>query len=111
MDISKLIKGWKSFVSKMNDKGIPLPMVRNPNTLEGDVALTLVVMSSALLMVGIVGKWGGWLGGIDMQTAKEFFYASCTLFFGHSWVHKKAGAADLEAPEGSDQKADDPDAK
>lgn len=99
MNVNDLVKKWKQFVAKMNDKGVPLPMVRNPNTGEGDVALTLVVMSSFLMVVGIVGKWSGWLGGIDMQTAKEFFYASCTLFFGHSWVHKS------EKP-----KADNPDA-
>lgn len=102
MSINDLIQHWKELVSKANDRGIPLPMVRNPNTLEGDVALTLVVVSSFLLIVGIVGRWAGLLGGIDMQTAKEFFYASSTLFFGHSWVHKDKAAA---------QQPDDPDAK
>lgn len=89
MNLSGFLSKWKAFVVKMNDKGVPLPMVRDPNTLEGSVSLTLVVMSSFLVAVGIVGKWSKSLGDIDMNNALQFFYASCTLYFGHNWVHKQ----------------------
>jgi hypothetical protein len=100
MDLSSILAKWKKFVVNMNDKGVPLPMVRDPNTLEGSVSLTLVVLSSIMVMVGIVGKWSGWLGGIDMVNAMQFFYASCTLYFGHTWVHKdsKDSAPAPDAP-------------
>ena len=98
-----LFKRWKEFVIKMNDKGIPIPMVRDPNTLEGSVSLSLVCVSTLLIVVGIVGKWSGHLGGIDMVNAMQFFYASCTLYFGHSWVHKDERAAAKVAPPPAEQ--------
>jgi hypothetical protein len=105
MRIGDLVTKWKEFVEKMNDKGVPLPMVRDPQTLEGSVSLTLVVMSSFLVVVGIVGKAAGLIGGIDMNSAFNFFYASTTLYFGHSWIHKESKTDPKALP-----KADDPDA-
>jgi hypothetical protein len=57
---------------------------------EGSPALTLVVLSSTLVMVALIGKAAGFAGGVDFGNAIQFFYASCTLFFGHSWIHKDA---------------------
>lgn len=90
MRFRDLVQRWKKIVETMNDKGIPLPTVRDPQTLEGSVSLTLVVMSSFLVIVGIVGKWSGLLGGIDMNSAFNFFYASTTLYFGHTWINKES---------------------
>lgn len=112
MSIKDLLGKWKQLVEVANDKGIPLPMVRDPQTLEGSVSLTLVVMSSFLVVVGIVGKAAGVFGGIDMNSAFNFFYASTTLYFGHSWVHKDSVDA-KDAAKTSDPKkpaVDDPDA-
>jgi hypothetical protein len=107
--MGNLIKAWKKIVTEANDKGIPLPMVRDPNTLEGSVSLTLVVLSSFLVIVGIVGKWSGIIGGIDMNSAFNFFYASTTLYFGHSWVTKDERMSKRpKAP--IEPKIDDPDA-
>jgi hypothetical protein len=105
MNMKDVLTKWKEFVVKMNDRGVPLPMVRDPNTLEGSVSLTLVVMSSFLVVVGIVGKAAGLIGGIDMNSAFNFFYASTTLYFGHSWINKEPKDAPKALP-----KADDPDA-
>jgi len=110
MRIGDLVSKWKEFVEKMNDKGIPLPMVRDPQTLEGSVSLTLVCMSSFLVVVGIVGKASGLIGGIDMNSAFNFFYASTTLYFGHSWVHKEPSATVVAKEEAKAAKVDDPDA-
>jgi hypothetical protein len=113
MSVKAIYTKWKKFVSDMNDKGIPLPMVRDPNSLEGSVSLTLVVMSSMLVVAGIVGKWAGFLG-IDMASAFNFFYASTTLYFGHSWVNKEPKEPRRKEPEEDPKpqklpKADDPD--
>jgi hypothetical protein len=86
MGLSKISRAWKDLVNRANSQGIPIPMLRYKG--EGNPALTVFVISSALVIVGIVGKWAGYLGGIDMNNAMQFFYASSTLFFGHSWVHK-----------------------
>jgi len=86
MDLKQLSSAWKAFCVKMNEQGVPMPMARYKG--EGNPALTLVILSSALVIAGIVSKWSGFLGGVDMNNALQFFYASSTLFFGHSWVHK-----------------------
>lgn len=108
MSIKEIFKKWKQVVEAANDRGIPLPMVRDPNTLEGSVSLTLVVMSSFLVVVGIVGKAAGLIGGIDMSSAFNFFYASTTLYFGHSWIHKEPKEQPKADPAAL-PKADDPD--
>ena len=98
MSINSVIAKWKQIVEIANDRGIPLPMVRDPQSLEGSVSLTLVCMSSFLVVVGIVGKAAGVLGGIDMNSAFNFFYASTTLYFGHNWINKEAKSSKVDDP-------------
>lgn len=71
-------------VRTANAAGVPLPMVRDPKTGFGSVSLTLVFVSSLLVIAGLVGKWSGRLGIIDINNALEFFYASCVLYFGRN---------------------------
>ena len=101
MNLKKISDSWKSLVSKANAQGVPIPMVRYKG--EGSPALTVFIISSILVTVGVVGKWSGYLGGIDMNEAMQFFYASSTLFFGHSWVHKGENGSDTLTG-GDDQK-------
>ena len=63
--MDKVIEWWKSFVNKMNEQGIPLPMVR----VNGKASVTgsLVVVSAFLMAVPIVimvatviTRIGGW---------------------------------------------------
>jgi len=81
MTIKDAAQWWKNLVAKANSNGVPIPMVRYKG--EGNPALTLVFVSGALLAGGILH-----LGNIDIASAMQFFAASSTLFFGHSWVHK-----------------------
>jgi hypothetical protein len=118
MDTSSLYQKWKEFVARMNEKGVPLPTARDPKTGIGSVSLTLVAVSFALCVLGILTKWSGKIGGIDVQTALELFYASSALYFGRNLSTKKGtilGSSDSapEAPKPQAPKlpkADDPDA-
>ena len=85
MDFSKVTQWWKNTVAQANEQGLPVPMIRYRG--EGNPALTLVFVSAAIVIVGIVGKWSGHLGGIDQSSAMSFFYACSTLFFGHSAIN------------------------
>jgi hypothetical protein len=84
---------WLEVVSAANSKGIPVPQVRDPKTGIGSVSLTLVTLSTVLVIVGIIGKWAGKLGGIDINSALQFFYASCALYFGRNISTKQTAAA------------------
>ena len=106
MNLQVIKQKWIELISKANANGIPLPMVRDPKTGRGDVALTLVVMSSALVMIGLMGKWSGKLGGIDVANALQFFYASSGLY----WARKLSTdgkKTEIAAPE-SQQSGRDP---
>lgn len=67
--------------------GVNVPMVKDPKTGMGSVSLTLVFISSVLVVVGLVGKWSGYLG-MDINNALEFFYASSALYFGRKWTNR-----------------------
>ena len=73
-----------------NQRGINLPMVKDPKTGIGSVSLTLVAISSVMVIIGLVGKWSGRLGTVDIHNALEFFYASSALYFGRNWKSKDA---------------------
>lgn len=101
----QLTKSVKHLVKAINAYGIPLPMVRDPKTKAGSVSLTLVFLSSALVIIGCVGRWSGKLGDIDISHALEFFYASSALYFGRNW--RKGGASGDLAEEASEEVKDE----
>ena len=102
--LKDLKKWWPGFVSKMNALGIPLPTIRDPKSGIGSVSLTLVFISSLLVIAGLVGKWSGRLGIIDINNALEFFYASSALYFGRSWISKTGTTTASESPSAPDPK-------
>lgn len=79
---------WLDFVGKMNSKGVPLPMIRDPKTGLGSVSLTLVFISFNMVLVGLVGKWSKELDGIDLNQALNLFYACAALYFGRNMSSK-----------------------
>lgn len=85
-----LFAKWQALILIANSKGIPLPTVRDPKTKIGSVSLTLVVISSITVLIGLFGKWSKLLGDIDINNALQFFYASSALYFGRS-ITNKAG--------------------
>lgn len=115
MELNKYLQGWKDFIGKMNEKGIPVPTIRDPKTGFGSISLTLVFISSLLVIIGIVGKWSAKLGDIDMANAMQFFWTACALYWGRKFQSKDGstfgdiGQADVKSnPIAS--KLDNPDA-
>lgn len=88
MEINKYIESWKSFIGKLNEKGVPMPTIRDPKSGLGSVSLTLVFVSSLLVIIGIVGKWSAKFGDIDMANAMQFFWTSCALYWGRKFQSK-----------------------
>lgn len=97
---------WTKFLTltkNMNMYGINLPMVKDPKTGIGSVSLTLVFISSIMVIIGLVGKWSGKLGIIDINNALEFFYATSFLYFGRNW---RTGASAKEDSKDGQPKSD-----
>jgi len=85
-----LKKKWSNLISRMNYYGIPLPTLRDPKSGVGSVSLTLLVLASMMVLIGLVGKWSGRLGIIDIHNALEFFYSCAALYFGRNWRNNSA---------------------
>jgi hypothetical protein len=52
--LNKLKEKYLEFVNNMNEKGIPLPMVRDPKVGKSSITATLVVVSSGLATISIL---------------------------------------------------------
>lgn len=91
MTSKELFEKWKQFVRDMNEKGIPVPTIRDPKTKFGSISLTLVFISSVIVIAGIIGKSAGVLGGLDMNAAMEFFWTAVSLYWGRQF-QTKSGA-------------------
>jgi hypothetical protein len=109
MNLSDLKDKWLDLVSAANSKGIPLPHIRDPKTGMGSVSLTLVTYSTILVIIGIIGKWSGKLGGIDINSALQFFYASCALYFGRNLSSKQSVLPTNEKSTETNVPVDNPD--
>jgi hypothetical protein len=119
MNLNDIKKKWCEFAAKMNKYGVPLPTVRDPKTGLGSISLTLVFISFNMVLVGLVGKWAGALGGIDLTQALNLFYACAALYWGRKFQRGDAALGDLEpssqtspqppASPPAQQKVDDPD--
>jgi hypothetical protein len=86
-----MLEKLKELLKKANENGIYLPMVRDPKTGAGSVSLTLVVMSFTACIVGLIGKWSGYLGGIDMTQALNLFMVCAGLYWGRKLGSSKDG--------------------
>lgn len=110
-----LIAKWKLFVDKMNTKGIPIPVARDPKTGKGSVTLSLVVFSAGLCGVSILMMLGTSVAKLstnfvlNQETANqihdafvsslEFLVASLGGYLGRKMQKDPNGAVTLEAPE------------
>ena len=105
MDLDLIVKWWKSLASKMNDNGIPMPLVKDPKSGRGSVSLTLVFISFNLCVAGIIGKYAKMLEGVDVAQALNLFMACAALYFGRKMQKDPKGAMSVEAEE---KKEDNP---
>ena len=65
-----------------SEKGIPIPYIREPKTGQPSVSLTLVVISSGFVMLGLLGKFAKVVDGVDMQSALYWAFGCYSLYFG-----------------------------
>lgn len=85
MNLDVILKAWKRLCVTMNVRGIPLPTIKDPKTGAGSVSLTLVFISFNVVLLGLIGKWSGALGGIDVGQALNLFYACAALYWGRKF--------------------------
>lgn len=70
-------------------KGIPVVVFRDPVTQQPSASFTLLVVSSGLVIFGLVNKIAKLVDGVDINNALQFFYACAGLYFGRKLTSDK----------------------
>lgn len=81
----------KELIQKMNEHGIPIPLIQleQKATFSG----TLSFISFNVWVVSVVGKWSGYLGGVDSGQCLQMFLACAGLYWGRKF---QTGTSSLE---------------
>lgn len=80
-NFDSLKKQWDSYLKRINAEGISLAFFKDPGTGKSSVSLTLLIISFNLVILGIIGKWGGILN-VNIEQSLNLFYACSALYFG-----------------------------
>ena len=82
MDVQAKIK---SLITKLNEQGVPVPMLRDPLKGRPSVSLSMLFISFNVVLIGLIGKWADKLGGIDLTQAIYWFGMCSALYFSRSF--------------------------
>ena len=86
----KRLKDPKSqFTEWCTKKGIPVPVLRDALSQKPSASFTLLVVSSGLVIFGLLNKVAKLVDGVDIDNALQFFYACAGLYFGRKLTSKK----------------------
>ena len=83
-----MIDNLKQFIKKLNDSGVPIPLVRLNGSATFTGTLTLISFATALL--GQLGKLSGFFGGIDLTQANYLFLISLGAYLGRRLTNNAA---------------------
>tara|TARA_R110000868_G_scaffold66014_14_gene197065 strand:- start:2137 stop:2436 length:300 start_codon:yes stop_codon:yes gene_type:complete len=78
----KPIDKIKEFIFNLNEKGVPLPLLRDPNTDSPSVTMTMMVIAFSIAAAGLLGKLTKVLGDVDVSAANYLFLTSAGLYLG-----------------------------
>lgn len=74
---------------KLCDKGLKVPVLRDPVSQQPSASFTLLVVSSGLVIFGLLNKVAKLVDGVDIDNALQFFYACAGLYFGRKLTSDK----------------------
>ncbi len=87
--MKKLKELQDRFVGFCTKKGIPVITFRDPVTQQPSASFSLLVVSSGLVIFGLINKMAKLVDGIDINNALQFFYACAGLYFGRKLTGDK----------------------
>ena len=82
-ELQEKLIGW------FTKKGIPVPVIRDPISQKPSASFTLLVVSSGLVIFGLLNKVAKLVDGVDIENALQFFYACAGLYFGRKLTSEK----------------------
>ncbi len=87
--MEKLKELQRKLVDWCTKQGIPVPILRDPITQKPSASFTLLVISSGLVIFGLLNKVAKLVDGVDIENAMQFFYACAGLYFGRKLTSDK----------------------
>jgi hypothetical protein len=72
----------KTFINKLNERGIPMPLLRDPKNNGPSVSLTIMVIAFAIASAGLIGKFTKLIGEVDVSGALYLYLTSAGLYYG-----------------------------
>lgn len=87
--MEKLKELQRKLVDWCTKQGIPVPILRDPITQKPSASFTLLVVSSGLVIFGLLNKVAKLVDGVDIENAMQFFYACAGLYFGRKLTSDK----------------------
>lgn len=107
MTSQEIKEKWFSFVRGMNERGVPLPMVRADG--KASLTATFTFLSFNIWVISVVGKAAGALGGMDSGDCLQMFIACSCLHLGRKMQRDNTGAISVGDSNSAESKA--PEAK
>ena len=87
--MKKLKELQKNLVDWCTKKGVSVPVLRDPVSQQPSASFTLLVVSSGLVIFGLLNKVAKLVDGVDIDNALQFFYACAGLYFGRKLTSDK----------------------
>ena len=78
----KPIDKIKQIIFDLNEKGFPLPFIRDPATDQPSATLTMMIISFTIAAGGLLGKLTKFLGEVDVSGANYLFLTAAGLYLG-----------------------------
>lgn len=91
-----MIEKVKELMRKMNDAGIPIPVLRDPSTGKGSVTLTLLFISSNVVLIALLNSFANVFKGVDTSSAISWFVICYGGYLGRRFQYGKANVEDKQ---------------
>lgn len=78
----------KEKIKELQDKGLPIVLLQDNITKKPSITFTFFVISGAMVILGLIGKFVKVAGGIDIDNALNFFYGCGAMYIGRKFTSK-----------------------
>ena len=89
----------KAKVKELQDKGVPIFVLRDTATGLPSITFSFFVLSGTLVILGLIGKMAKLSGCIDMDNALTFFYACSAKYLGRKITAKPVNITNIDTKE------------
>jgi hypothetical protein len=78
----------KEKMKYLNERGFPIPLLRDPKTDMGSVTLTLLFISSNVVLVSLLNSFANIFKGVDTSNSISFFVICLGGYLGRRLQYK-----------------------